>query len=177
MSWWKKESKTHFVRNTETGKVIDVYRSGDEPRESRSKTPVSNALMKQYYEKHPEERPSAKAKKRIGKVAASIDSYAQRYAKSHQGARQPPTRRSSGSPQLPLGAYSFRNNFNPIGSTFDRGRPKQSRKPQASKKYAIVGGKAYPIAGTSKKKKKKTKSGGKRRKYNPNDPFDFPDFF
>jgi hypothetical protein len=168
MSFLKKESKTHFVRD-EAGKVIEVKRSGDEPKGA----PVSKALMKQHYEKHPEQRPSAKAKKRIGSVVKVFDDYSLKYAKSHQGSRQIP----SGRPQPPLGSYSFANNFNPIGDTFDSGRPKPKKKPQSSKKYAVVGGKAYLIASTIKKKKKKGKGGGKRRKYNPNDPFDFPDIF
>lgn len=155
MGFWKKESKTHFVRN-EAGKVIDVQRSGDEPRSS--KTPVSKALMKQYYEKHPEERPIAKAKKRVGGVIKTFDDYSLKYAKSQQG--------SSGKPLPPLGSFSFTSSS--VSS------PKPKKKTQSSKKYTIVGGKAYPIASTIKKKKK-TKS--KRRKYNPNDPFDFPDMF
>jgi len=165
MSFWKKESKTHFVRN-EAGEVIEVKHSGDEPKGA----PVSKALMKQHYEKHPEERPSAKAKKRIGGAVKAFDDYSKNYAKSHQGSRQSP----SGRPQPPLGSYSFTGNANPFGTMFDSGIPKPKKKPQSSKKYAIVGGKAYPIAGVDKKKKK-TKS--KRRKHNPNDPFSFPDMF
>jgi len=167
MSFWKKESKTVFVRN-EAGKVIAVQHLGDEPKESR--TPVSKALMKQHYEKHPEERPSAKAKKRIDGVVKAFDEYSLRYAKSHQGSRLSPSR---GKPMPPLGSYSFANNPDPFGSTFDRG-PRRIKTKKSSKKYTVIGGKAYLIAGTGKKKKK-TKS--KRRKYNPNDPFDFPDIF
>jgi len=173
MGFWKKESKTHFRRDEKTGKVLDVYRSGDEPRKSKSKTPVSNALMKKYYEEHPEKTRKAKAG-RIGKkildtstgIGKRIDKYAVNYAKSQQ--------RSSGKPLPPLGSYSVRNNFNPFGDTFDRGQPRQKKKSQPSTKYAIVGGKAYPIAGTGKKKKK-TQS--KRRKHDPNDPFSFPDLW
>lgn len=168
MSFWKKKSKTVFVRN-EAGKVIATQHLGDRPKES--KTPVSKALMKQYYEKHPEKTKRAKAG-RVGKklfdtgvkIGEKVDKYAVGYAKSQRG-----------KPMPPLGSYSFANNFNPIGDTFDKGRPKQKQHPQSSKKYVVIGGKAYPKAGASKKKKKTGKSGGKRRKYNPNDPFDFPD--
>ena len=167
MSFWKKESKTVFVRN-EAGKVIAVQHLGDQPKES--KAPVSKALMKQYYEEHPEKTKRAKAG-RVGKklldtgveIGKRVDKYAVSYAKSQRG-----------KPMPPLGSYSFANNFNPIGDTFDRGRPKQKHSPQSSKKYTVIGGKAYPIAETGKKKKK---SKSKRGKYNPNDPFDFPNWF
>lgn len=55
--------------------------------------------------------------------------------------------------------HSTRNNANPFGSLFDTGmdRPKASHKTskKQSKKYAVVGGKAYPIAGRKKSGKKK----------------------
>lgn len=159
MSFWKKESKTHFVRSDKTGKVIDVFHSGDEPKERKSKTPIRDALMKQHYEKHPEDRPSAKVKKRVGGVIKYFDDYSLKYAKSHQGTRQPSSRpRQSSKPRQPLGSYSFENNFNPIGDRFDTGMtsPKRKKKTKPRKKYAIVGGKAYIIAGADKKKKKKT---------------------
>jgi hypothetical protein len=62
-------------------------------------------------------------------------------------------------------------NFNPWGSTFDRGmvpmkKPRSSKPKVKGRKYVIRGGKAYPIAGTGKKKKHK-----KTRK--PRDAFSF----
>lgn len=53
--------------------------------------------------------------------------------------------------------YSTKNNLNPFGPAFDRGVTPM-RKPKQPN-YAIVRGKAYPIAG---KKKKKSKSRSKR---------------
>lgn len=167
MSWWKKESKTVFVRNAE-GKVVAIEHLGDQPRES--KTSVSSALMKQYYEKHPEKTKSAKlqrfgTKMYSGAISTGkrLDDYSLKYAKSQ--------RRTKAKPMPPLGSYSFSDNFNPIGDKLDRG----IKKPQSRVKYTIIGGKAYPIAGMGKKKKKKTQ--GKRRKYDSNDPFSFPDMF
>ena len=53
------------------------------------------------------------------------------------------------------------NNYNPFGSMFDTGLKPMSRPKSHSKtKYKVIGGKAYPIAGTGKKKKK---SGTKKR--------------
>lgn len=160
MSFWKKESKTIFVRN-EAGKVIAVQQLGDQPKER--KTPVSDALMKQYYEKHPEKTKKAKAV-RVGKtlfvtgvkIGKRVDKYAVDYAKGQQG-----------KPMPPLGSLSFA----------DEKKPKQKQHPQSSKKYIVIGGKAYLKAGAAKKKKKKGKSGGKQKKYDPNNPFDFPDLF
>lgn len=61
--------------------------------------------------------------------------------------------------------YSTSNNYNPFGNMFDQGisydgpnynqsfpRVKSSRT-----KYAVVGGKAYPVAGGKKKKKRSSK--------------------
>ena len=144
MSWWKKESKTSFKRN-EAGKVIAVVRSGDDPRGA----PVSNALLKQYYQKHPEEHKIAKAKKSIGNVAKRFDNYSKEYAMNRPKRSRPQIRK----PTPPL-SYSLYNNFNPIGDRYDKGRPKQKK--QSTPKYTVIGGKAYPIAGTGKKKKKKT---------------------
>jgi len=64
-----------------------------------------------------------------------------------------PPRKHSG------GGYSTSNNFNPFGSSFDSGmKPMKHPKSKSSKtKYAVVGGKAYPVVGTGKKKKKSSK--------------------
>lgn len=57
-------------------------------------------------------------------------------------------------------AAPFRDNYNPFGSMFDTGLPyrKHSAKSQSTR-YAVVGGKAYPVAGGSKKKKKRRSDG------------------
>jgi len=163
MSWRKKfrgeedmpftkKGETSFVKN-EAGKVIATEHLGDQPRESRSKSPVTKALMKGYYKEHPEKTKTARAIK-LGKatgkhattVGKAVDKWAVNYNRRQGGRRRP---------AAPLASYSFRNNYNPFGSMFDTGmtRPKKSKT-----KYANIGGKAYPIASTMKKKKKKKKS-------------------
>ena len=63
-----------------------------------------------------------------------------------------------------------RNDFNPFGNMFDSGvtpmRRSKSRKSKSKAKYVVVGGKAYPKAGSGKKRKKKQ---SRKR----NDPFGF----
>ena len=158
MGFWKKESKTSFVRD-EAGKVIDVQRSGDQPR-SRG-TPVSDALMKQYYEKHPEKRPGTKTKKALIGFGRYLDNYSKNYAKNHRSTSSRSGSRGSGGGGLPpLASYSFQGNANPFGSMFDTGvsRPKPNKSSKRlSKNYVIVDGIAYPKAKTTKKKKKSTK--------------------
>ena len=153
MSWFKKKGETHFVRN-EAGKIIATEHLGDQPKESRSKTPVSKELMKGYYKEHPEETKTARAiqlgkttKKHATTVGKAVDKWAVNY-----------NRRQSGRPAAPLASYSFKNNYNPIGTRFDTGM-KATPKPKKSKtKYTNIGGKAYPIASTMKSKKKKKKT-------------------
>ena len=52
--------------------------------------------------------------------------------------------------------YSTRNNYNPWGSTFDRGMSRPKKSSSSKTKYKVIGGKAYPIAGNKPKKKKKS---------------------
>ena len=68
-------------------------------------------------------------------------------------------------------SYGSRGNANPFGSWFDSGQTSMRKPKSKSKtKYVIVGGKAYPKAGSGKTKKKK-QSG--KRKQRSNDPFSF----
>jgi len=60
----------------------------------------------------------------------------------------------------PAKRYSTTNNYNPFGNMFDSGMDISPMSTRAAKRYAVVGGKAYPIAGKGKKKKKRRKSGG-----------------
>lgn len=61
----------------------------------------------------------------------------------------------------PVGSgYRIKNNYNPFGSMFDTGINYSSRRKSSGTKYKVIGGKAYPIAGTGKKKKKSRSSGG-----------------
>ena len=162
MGIFRKKSSTHFERDSR-GRVVSVVRSGDKV----SRTPVTDALMEKYYDKHPEKRTSAKLKRGAVKFGRKLDEWSRNYSKS-QGKRgpmftwNPP--RSSGRGRDPLALELF--NFGGMKSNI-------GKKPSPSgKKYHIKGGVAYPIA---KKRTGKKTSGKKRRKYNPDDPFDFPD--
>ena len=156
MSWFKKKGETHFERN-EAGKIIATQHVGEQPRET--KTPVSKALMKGYYKEHPEKTKTAKAirfgqstKKHAVTVGKAVDKWAVSYNRSQRGKHTPP-----------LASYSFKNNANPFGNMFDTGMTAPKRKTSKSRtKYTAIGGKAYPIAGTSKKKKKKKKKSSTR---------------
>ena len=164
MGIFRKESKTHFVRD-EAGKVIEVQSSGDKPRNGifRDRSPVYHKLEKEHYEAHPKESPRYKRQQRIeriGKAAKRIDKAVVGYNRNRNIMR-PGTKQYS--------SYSPRNNYNPIGGMFDMGmsRPSRPRKKTSKTKYAVVGGRAYPIAGTGKKSKKKTK----RKSTKSYDPF------
>ena len=83
----------------------------------------------------------------------------------------------SGGPSF---GYNTHRNVDPFGSTFDMGmqpmsQPRQHKKKKTSSKtkYHVVGGKAYPIAGTSKKsrKKRRKKASSKRKSSNDWDVF------
>jgi len=151
MGLFRKESQTRFLRN-EAGEVVDVVRGGDKPARSlgerlgdrRSRTPVSDSLLSQ-------QKPSEKKTSFTNRFVAGakrIDSGIVKYNRT----RNP-----------------MRGNYNPFGSMFDSGQNYKERKPRSSssKKYAIVGGKAYPIAGSKKKKSK-----SKRRRSSGFDMFD-----
>lgn len=165
MGWFKKESSTHFERDAE-GRVVKVTYSGDQLKDR-----PFDALMEQYYREHPEERRSAKLKAGAVKLGKKLDDWSRNYNKKAKSSGPMftwnPPKKSSGGGRPPM-AMEFFN----LGGTSSR---VSSRKKKSSgrKKYTVIGGKAYPIAGMGKKKKT---SGKKRRGYNPDDPFDFPDW-
>jgi len=137
----KKES-THFERDYD-GSVRKVTRSGDM---KRSRTPVSDALMKQ--------KPRVKSKPGL------IGGYVERKQKERRFYRQEYSRaRSAG--RRSTQPYRIEGNYNPFGSMFDTGmdyRPaRSSSKKSSSGKYYVSGGKAYPIAGSKSKKRKSSK--------------------
>ena len=69
-----------------------------------------------------------------------------------------PAKRSSGK-MRPATSYRIKNNYNPFGSMFDTGiNYKGPSRSKTSKKYAVIGGKAYPVASIGKKKKKRKRS-------------------
>jgi len=154
--------------NKETGK-FETTKKGlvDRVRGVRGETPVSDKLLaqeraknkyekkmarmelkKQYREefnKAKKEATLARAKregKRVGSMSAMdrLDNFSKGFA-------SPPN-------------YSTRNNYNPFGSMFDTGLTKPKTKSNSKTKYKVIGGKAYPIAGTGKKKTKKKQSSG-----------------
>jgi hypothetical protein len=157
-----KESHTHFERDDE-GNVISVEHSGDEPKRGlfRSRTPVSDKFEKEYYEKHPEKRLG----NRLRSAGKSFDKHVvSKLQPVNMGRVSRPPRRSS---------YRVHENYNPVGSMFDKGisfdsssimfsgpgvRKKHKsggHKGGGGKRFAVVGGKAYPIVGSGKKKKGK----------------------
>ena len=160
---FRRTENVHFERDA-SGKVTNVSR---EYEGRGSRTPVSDALLSQERDKKRQERQDRREayrqayqesfkKARIkreaerGRQAGSI-TWSDRL---DNFARAPSTQRR------PAINYRVRNNYNPFGNMFDSGmnyKPKTTAKKTSSKvKYKVIGGKAYPLAGTGKKKKKKT---------------------
>ena len=161
MGIFRKEETTHFERD-ESGKVVSVTRNGQEVEPEEIKRKSTDQLLKEYYQKHPEKKHPGftrlvGAAKRVDKVVVNFNR------------RSNPMMRTK--PMQPKRQYSVDNNYNPFGSMFDMGMQTMTRKTKKPKtssktKYTVIGGKAYPIAGTSGKKKKKS-----RKKPKPYDPF------
>jgi len=141
LSWFTKEEHKKVIRYGDKTVLVDVTQAKEEvakePRELMREEQMEPKRV------HPWQTPRGKKfidsmKTGVKKLDRKIVNYNRRY-NPHRGG----------------------GNFNPWGSTFDRGMVSM-QKPRSSKsktKYAVVGGKAYPIAGTGKKKtgKKKTK--------------------
>lgn len=151
MGIFKKESSVKF-RDKEGRPLDEPVRTGDEPRSGifRGRSPIYRKLEQEHYKEHPKESPRYKRQQRIeriGKVAKRIDKAIVNYNRNYNPQR---SRHSS---------YSPGSNYNPIGNMFDTGMSKP-RKKTSKTKYAVVGGKAYPIADKKKKKKKSKRSYG-----------------
>lgn len=147
---FRKEEKTHFERD-ESGRVVKVEREGG------GRTPISDRLLsqvktekkvrKEEYRKAYQEakhKATLERMKREGKRAGSMSMSDKFNRVANRIETQP---------------YSTKNNYNPFGSLFDSGikyRPKKA----SSVKYKVIGGKAYPVAGSSKKKKKRSSRSG-----------------
>ena len=169
---FRKTENVHFERNND-GKVVNTTRTY-EGRGSR--TPVSDSLLKQ----HQQER---QAKRQIYQQAYQ-DAYQKARVKreTERGRRagsttwddrlnnftHHPTRRQS------YTSYKTQDNYNPFGSMFDTGisygKPPSRKKSSSKTKYKVIGGKAYPIAGTVKKHKSKKRSNSKKN-YDPFNAF------
>lgn len=155
MAWFRKETKTHFLRDDE-GHVVHVEREETKPRYT-SKTPVTDAAERQYYQKHPEETRTARLKKTGGRIAAAVDTWADNYTKNTQRAR---TKRRPA--PMPMKTKPYRSpymNIDPLGGMFDPwgSQPSQKKTSKSKKEYVIKGGIAYPVhkQGSFKKPKKK----------------------
>lgn len=127
MGLFRKEQHIKVVIDDEGNKRL--IKTGDRMGESR--TPISDALLKQQ----PKQK---KQPSRLIKIGKAIDKKIVAWNKSQSRGRSP-----------------IDNNFNPFGSLFDTGIDDV---PKQKTKYIIKGGKAYPVAGTGKKKKKKSTS-------------------
>lgn len=128
MGLFRKEQHIKVVIDDEGKKRL--VKSGDRMGESR--TPISDALLKQQ----PKQK---KQPSKIVNVAKAIDKKIVAWNRSQSRGRS-----------------HAKNDFNPFGSIFDSGIDDV---PKAKTKYVIRGNKAYPVAGSSGKKKKKKSTG------------------
>jgi hypothetical protein len=171
MAWFKKETKTRFIRDAE-GRVVDVEHEETQPKlrrrvyhkdyngetVTRGAAPDYDRLQKQYYQEHPEKRPSARLKRAGTKIADSFGQMADNYEKNMKHARRASTRAKRGGRPT---QYRIQNNYNPFGTLFDTGlqpytQAKKTAKTTGEKtEYVIKGGVAYPIAKPKKKTPKK----------------------
>ena len=160
---FRKKESVHFERDA-SGRVVDTERTY-EGRGSR--TPVSDALLRQQRDEKRRERQARREEYRQAYQDAFKKARLKREAERGRSAggttwsdrldnftrTPPPSRR-------PATSYRIRNNYNPFADVFDTGMNyNRPRKKSSSKtKYKVIGGKAYPIAGTGKKKSKKKSS-------------------
>ena len=91
MSLFTKKESHHYERDSQ-GRVTKVIVEKNKPLFA-SKTPVSKALTKKYYEDHPEETKTAKAKKALTGFGKRIDTWAMNWNK----AQAKSTKKKSGS--------------------------------------------------------------------------------
>lgn len=154
MGFWVKREKTRFVED-EAGNV-QVERSGDveldsdrfirqAKMEKKQARQLQRKAEREAYNKSFNEARIARMKQK-GKIAGGTT-----FSDRLGGFSAPNMRK--GKP------YRISNNYNPFGSMFDSGiNYKQPSKPKSgSTKYKVIGGKAYPVAGSSKKKSRKGK--------------------
>ena len=147
----------------EAGNVV----SGAEPgardareleREYRKEHPTSGDIRRQ---KRAEERKLVREEFEKARIQARV--VRARQEGKRAGGTNPLDRLAGFS----FGNYRIRDNYNPFGSMFDTGlgykRP-SVKKPASKTRYKVIGGKAYPVAGTGKKKtvrkKRSTGMGG-----------------
>ena len=171
MSWFKKEETEHYRDKKGNPLPKQVREVIHEPRIRlpERKTSTYDSLMDKYYKDHPEKTKSARVKKAAVGLGKRIDTWSKNYSKNQKGSgpmftwNTPPSSKSSGKAKPPM-ALEFFNFGKPSGTSH-----KKTGK-SSGEKYIIRGGKAYKIAKTSTSKK----SSVKKKKYDMNDPFDFP---
>lgn len=160
MGLFRKKEKTHFERDPE-GRVIQVTRNGQDVDVQELKMKTGRQLEQEYYKVRPEKRHPTLRK--IGDGMERLDKRIVQY--NRRTNIMNPQRISSRSPYT---KHSTKDNYNPFGTLFDTGMPKSKQKKPSGAKYAVVGGKAYPIA-SMMKSKKKTKKKTSRKSFD--DPF------
>ena len=162
MGLFRKETHTHFERD-EAGNVVETTHEEAPKRrifERRPPLPEEEKPLTREEQFKPRVQPwkterGQKVVKGFKSGAKRVDTAIVKYNRKSNilaGSKSHSYRPRRSSP--------IYNNYNPFGSTFDRGVTPMSRpKTQSKTKYKVIGGKAYPIAGTGKKKK----SGKKKR--------------
>ena len=184
----RKKEKTHFERDEE-GRVVETTRNGVPEGETRyervgrqgesvkvhvdpeyRKAKSGRQLEQEYYKAHPEKRhPTLK------KIGAGVSKLDKRIVDYNRRSNIMNPQRTRKRVARPVTGFGFnppgRSNANPFGSMFDTGLPRKKPSKRRKTQYKVIGGKAYPIAGTGAKKKKKSKS--KQRKHELTDPFNF----
>lgn len=154
-----KEEHVHFERD-EAGRVVNVERTGT----GGSRTPVSDQLINNVKKESKMERVARKQEYRKAFREAKHEATLARMKREGKraGSMSMSERFGNVANSIQFKPYSTHSNYNPWGSMFDTGmsRPKTKKFNGGGKRYTIVGGKAYPIAGTKKKKSKRRSSGG-----------------
>lgn len=149
---FRREEHVHFERD-QAGKVTDVSR---EHIGRGSRTPVSDRLLGQQREESRERKQEYRQAYQEAFHKSRIKREAGRGSRAGSMTLGDRVDRIAGPPSSSRKSYSPRNNYNPIGSMFDTGMSRPKKK-KSKTKYKVIGGKAYPIAGTGKKRKKTSK--------------------
>jgi len=143
MGFWsrfEKKETVHFERD-QSGRVTDTYRNGKYEEPQPRMKPVRQLEQEYYAEKKKQRSQRPAMFSPLNRIDVVPVPYQRRAPRS-----------PSFKPYRPS-----KNDRNPFGRMFDMGMPNAPRMKTPKTKYAVVGGKAYPIAGSSSKKKKKKK--------------------
>lgn len=158
--WKPREGDPRYERQQK----YDYIESADGSKPIRVRKDIKELTHEEQHEprQHPWQTPRGKRViKNVKGGVKRIDNAVVNYNRTRNPVGRQPRQRMSN--------YSTHNNYNPFGSMFDTGmnynRPR--KKSSGKTKYTVVGGKAYPIAGSKKKKKQKSK----RRQSNDWDVF------